>query len=86
LAVSSELNNASKPDSRILEKSRQHLIKLASGNKIALRQNYNREAPRLAAQVGRCAHAKQYRRMKKSLRTLKTREEPRNFLMRGSCF
>jgi transposase, IS5 family len=60
-------------DSRLLEKSRQHLVKLATDNKIALRQNYNREAPRLAAQVGRYAHAKQYRRMKKSLRTLKTR-------------
>jgi len=60
-------------DSRLLEKSRQHLVKLATDNNIALRQNYNREAPRLAAQVGRYAHAKQYRRMKKSLRTLKTR-------------
>ena len=60
-------------DSRLLEKSRQHLVKLATDNNIALRQNYNREAPRLAAQVGRYAHAKQYRRMKQSLRTLKTR-------------
>jgi transposase, IS5 family len=60
-------------DSRLLEKSRQHLVKLATDNNIALRQNYNREAPRLSAQVGRYAHAKQYRRMKKSLRTLKTR-------------
>jgi transposase, IS5 family len=60
-------------DSRLLEKSRQHLVKLATDNNIGLRQNYNREAPRLAAQVGRYAHAKQYRRMKKSLRTLKTR-------------
>ena len=60
-------------DSRLLEKSRQHLVRLATDNNIALRQNYNREAPRLAAQVGRYAHAKQYRRMKKSLRTLKTR-------------
>ena len=40
---------------------------------IKLRQNYNREAPRLAAQIGRYAHAKQYRRMKKSLRTLRSR-------------
>jgi IS5 family transposase len=60
-------------DSRLLEKSRQHQVKLATDSKIALRQNYNREAPRLAAQVGRYTHAKQYRRMKKSLRTLKTR-------------
>lgn len=48
-------------------------MKLAQDHGIALRQNYNREAPRLATQVGRYAHAKQYRRMKKTLRTLRTR-------------
>ena len=37
-----------------------------------LRQNYNREAPRLAVQVGRYAHAKQYKRMRASLKKLKT--------------
>ena len=60
-------------DSRLLERSRQHLVKLADEHGIALRQNYNRQAPRIAAQVGRYAHAKQYRRMKKSLRTLRSR-------------
>jgi len=60
-------------DSRLLEKSRQHLVKLADENGIALRQNYNREAPRLAAQVGRYAHAKQYKRMRKAVKTLRTR-------------
>jgi len=60
-------------DSRLMEKSRQHWVKLAQDNDISLRENYNREAPRLATQVGRYAHAKQYRRMKKTLRTLKTR-------------
>lgn len=60
-------------DSRLLEKSRQHLVKLADEEGIKLRQNYNREAPRLASQIGRYAHAKQYRRMKKSLRTLRSR-------------
>lgn len=34
---------------------------------------YNREAPRLAVQVGRYAHAKQFKRMRKSLKTLCTR-------------
>lgn len=63
-------------DSRLLEKSRQHLVKLAQDNGIALRQNYNREAHRLATQVGRYAHVNQYRRMKKTLRTLKTRVGP----------
>ncbi len=60
-------------DSRLLERSRQQLVKLAVEQGLSLRQNYNRQAPRLAAQVGRYAHAKQYKRMKKTLRTLKTR-------------
>ena len=60
-------------DSRLLEKSRQHLVKLADENGIDLRQNYNREAPRLAAQAGRYAHAKQYKRMKKTIKTLRIR-------------
>ena len=38
---------------------------------ITLRQNYNRKAPRLALQAGRHAHARQFRRMRKVLRTLK---------------
>lgn len=60
-------------DSRLLEKSRQHLVKVAEENGIALRQNYNRTAPRLAAQIGRYAHVKQFKRMKKALRILRTR-------------
>lgn len=60
-------------DSRLLEKSRQQLVKLASEQGLKLRQNYNRQAPQLAVQVGRYAHAKQFKRMKKTLRTLKTR-------------
>lgn len=40
---------------------------------IELCQNYNRKAPRLAAQVGRYAHTRQYKRMKKALKTLRTR-------------
>lgn len=60
-------------DSRLFERSRQHLVKLADDNGIELRQNYNREAPRLAAQVGRYAHAKQYKRMRKGIKTLRAR-------------
>ena len=45
-------------DSRLLETSRQHLVKLAASHALKLRQNYNREAPRMAAQIGRYAHAK----------------------------
>lgn len=60
-------------DSRLLDKSRQHLVKAAQDNGLQMRQNYNRVAPGLAAQIGRYAHAKQFKRMKKAVRTLRTR-------------
>ena len=60
-------------DSRLLERSRQYLVKAAGRCGLKLRQNYNREAPRLALQVGRYAHAKQFKRMNKALRTLRSR-------------
>jgi IS5 family transposase len=60
-------------DSRLLEKSRQHLVKLADEHHLELRQNYNRQAPRMAAQIGRYAHAKQYKRMRKMLKALRIR-------------
>jgi IS5 family transposase len=59
-------------DSRLLEKSREHLVKLAE-QRLTLRQNYNRQGPRMAAQISCYAHAKQFRRMKKMVKTLKTR-------------
>ncbi len=60
-------------DSRFLDKSRQHLVNAARDNGLKLRQNYNRVARRLAVQIGRYAHAKQFKRMKKAVRTLRTR-------------
>ena len=42
-----------------------------AGRKGYLRQTYARLAPRLALQVGRYAHAKQFRRMRKALKRLK---------------
>ncbi len=56
-------------DSRLLAKSRQHLIKLADEHDIDLRQNYNRQAPRMAAHVGRNVHAKQYKHLRKAVKT-----------------
>ena len=58
-------------DSRLYETARRSLVTLAQKVGIRLRQNYNRKAPRLAAQAGRHAHARQFRRMRKVLRTLK---------------
>ncbi len=60
-------------DSRLLDKSRQHRVKAAEDNGLRLRQHYNRVAPRLAAQIGGYAHARQFKRMKKAVRTLRTR-------------
>jgi IS5 family transposase len=57
--------------SRLYEKARRSLVTLAHKAGVRLRQNYNRKAPRLAAQAGRHAHARQFRRMRKALRTLK---------------
>jgi IS5 family transposase len=58
-------------DSRLHGKARHSLVVLAGKAGIAPRQNHNRLAPRLAARAGRHAHARQYRRMRKALRTLK---------------
>lgn len=58
-------------DSRLYERARAQLVDLAREAGLALRQSYARLAPRLAAQVGRYAHAKQFKRMRKALRTLK---------------
>ena len=58
-------------DSRLYERARRSLVALAHKAGITLRQNYSRLAPRLAAQAGRHAHARQFRRMRKALRTLK---------------
>lgn len=60
-------------DSRLLERSREHLVKFANKHNLTLRQNYNREAPRLARMAGRYAHAKQFRRMRRANKLLKTR-------------
>ncbi|CAJ0780447.1 hypothetical protein R8510_04745 [Ralstonia chuxiongensis] len=60
-------------DSRWLERCREHLVAAAAQHGLKLRQNYNREAPRLAGQIGRYAHAKQYKRMRRALRTLRSR-------------
>ena len=60
-------------DSRLIERCREQLVMAAARHGLKLRQNYNREAPRLGLQVGRYAHTKQYRRIRKALRTLRSR-------------
>ena len=58
-------------DARLYERARTHLVVLAQEAGVELRQTYARLAPRLALQVGRYAHAKQFRRMRKALKRLK---------------
>ena len=58
-------------DSRLYERARDQLVTLAQEAGVELRQSYARLAPRLALQVGRYAHAKQFKRMRKALKKLK---------------
>ena len=58
-------------DTRLYERARLRLVGMAREAGIELRQSYARLAPRLAMQVGRYAHARQFKRMSKGLRTLK---------------
>jgi IS5 family transposase len=60
-------------DPSSLTRWRQHMVEFAQDNGLSLRQNYNCEAPLLASQVGRYAHAKQYKRMGAAIKTLGTR-------------
>jgi len=55
----------------LYETARRKLVGLAREAGVGLRQNYNRLSPRLAGQVGRYAHARQFKRMRKALRKLK---------------
>ena len=66
-----EKNIAHPTDARLYERARALLVGLAKEAGIELRQSYARLAPRLAAQVGRYAHARQFKRMRKALRQLK---------------
>ncbi len=66
-----EKNIAHPTDARLYETARRRLVGLAREAGIGLRQNYNRLGPRLAGQVGRYAHARQFKRIRKALRRLK---------------
>ena len=59
-------------DSKLLNRSREHLVGLAKKEGICLRQSYQRKGPHAALKAGRYAHAKQFKRMRKSIKTLKT--------------
>ncbi len=56
-------------DRRLLDMSRQHLVKVDEDNRLRMRQNYNRIASRLAPQIGPYGHANQFKRMRKAVST-----------------
>lgn len=66
-----EKNIAHPTDARLYERAREQLVVLAQEAGVDLRQSYARLSPRLALQVGRYAHAKQSKRMRKALKRLK---------------
>jgi len=59
-------------DTKNLNKSRQKLVKLAHKHKIILRQNYKRIGAKETWKAARYAHAKQFKRMRASIKKLKT--------------
>lgn len=59
-------------DSRLLNKAREQLVDAAQAAGITLRQSYARVGKAAEHQAGRYAHAKQYRRMQREIRKLRT--------------
>jgi IS5 family transposase len=59
-------------DSRLLNTAREKLVQAAQNEGIVLRQSYARVGPLKQLQAGRYAHAKQYRRMRSAIRSLRT--------------
>ncbi|MEI4471079.1 IS5 family transposase [Frigidibacter sp. MR17.24] len=66
-----EKASAHPTDARLFERAQAQLVALAAEAVVELRQSHARLAPRLAVRVGRHAHAKPFKRVRKALRTLK---------------
>ena len=58
-------------DSKLLNRAREQLVKLAGRYGVRLRQTYVRKGKMSALNTGRYAHAKQFKRMKKEVKKLK---------------
>ena len=59
-------------DSRLLNRAREQLVDAAQEAGISLRQSYARVGKAAEHQAGRYAHAKQYKRMQREIRKLRT--------------
>jgi IS5 family transposase len=66
-------NVAFPTDAKLLETAIRQLAKLARENEVPLRQSYRRVAKRAALMAGRYAHAKQWGRMNRRIKFLRTR-------------
>ena len=60
-------------DSKLLNKAREKLVKIAKIQNVTLRQNYNRKAKTYVLMAGCYAHAKQFKRMRMMNKKLKSR-------------
>lgn len=67
-----EKNITHPTDSKLLHKAIVKLARAAKDRGIALRQSYVRVGKRASIKVGRYAHAKQFKRMRRELRKLRT--------------
>ena len=67
-----EKNSTFPTDVKLYDTARKHLVKLAKLWGIKLRQNYNFVSKRHLRKVGQYGHARQYKRMKKEVKKLKT--------------
>jgi IS5 family transposase len=59
-------------DSRLLTKAREQLVAAAQDAGVELRQSYARAGKAADGKAGRYAHAKQWRRMRREVRRLRT--------------
>jgi Transposase DDE domain./Transposase domain (DUF772). len=59
-------------DSGLMEKLRVKLVAFMQSHELSIRQTYSRQGPRVAQQVGRYAHAKQFKRMRRCIRKQRT--------------
>ncbi len=66
-------NVAFPTDAMLLETAIHQLGKLAKEHDVPLRQSYGRVAKRAAMMAGRYAHAKQFKRMNRQIKVLRTR-------------
>jgi len=59
-------------DAKLLNRSRERLVRLARKQGIVLRQSYQRKGPQAVLKAGRYAHARQMKRMAREVKRLKT--------------